>query len=35
VLSWHRGHRHRLLHVTVTIALPGISTRKVNALLSG
>jgi outer membrane protein assembly factor BamB len=29
-----RGH-HRLLHVTLTIVLPGISTRKVDALLRG
>jgi hypothetical protein len=28
-------HHHDLLHVTVTIVLPGISTRKVDALLSG
>jgi len=28
-------HHHDLLHVTVTIALPGISTRKVDAVLSG
>ncbi|HEX3520379.1 MAG TPA: PQQ-binding-like beta-propeller repeat protein [Solirubrobacteraceae bacterium] len=28
-------HRHGPLHVTLTIVLPGVSTRKVDALLSG